>query len=72
MSKINRTDVLSLSVPVNPDNVDQSLTAAEIQSQIDHIGTMLRGPLDNIERGFLVADRRELRERLAQLTQATA
>ncbi len=65
MSKNMRTDVLSLAVPVNPDSVDRSLTAVQIQDQIDAITATLRGPLSNIERGFLTADRREMRARLA-------
>lgn len=64
-----RTDLVSLACLVSAENVDPALTSVEIQLRIDEITAALRGPLSNAERGWLVVDRRELRERLAELAE---
>lgn len=47
-------------------------STAEIEAAIASISEALKGPMSNIERALLVADRKDMRSELAQRTVRTA
>ncbi len=57
-------EVLQDDSPATPT----TRTAAEITADIAEISLRLRGPLSNVERLWLIEDRRELRKQLDAMT----